>query len=150
MDRRSVRKLGIGTTILMLVAALIAIAAAGCGGKAGAVGGSLNLAAGDNGKAFTVKVGDTIKVVLTANATTGYSWAAKISAEDAALIEQVGEPEYTTDSTEGGPIAGSGGTATITFKALAKGEAELVLTYAQQFDAAGTPAQTFKVTLTIE
>ncbi len=149
MDRRDVRKFGIGTAILVLVAALIAVAAAGCGDNAGAAGGSLNLAAGDNGKTFTVKVGDTIKVVLTANATTGYSWAAKLSAEDAALLEQVGEPEYSTDSTEG-PIVGSGGTATLTFKALAKGTAELALTYAQQFDAAGTPGETFNVTLTIE
>lgn len=149
MDRRNIRKFGIGTAILLLVAALIAVAAAGCGGKAGAAGGSLNLSAADNGKTFTVKVGDTIKVVLTANATTGYSWAAKLSAEGARLIEQVGEPEYTPDSTDG-PVAGSEGTATLTFKALAKGETELALTYAQQFDAAGTPAETFKVTLTIE
>ena len=149
MDRRNVGKIGIGTAIMVLIAALIAVAAAGCGDDAGAAGGSLNLAAADNGKTFTVKVGDTIKVVLTANVTTGYSWAAKLSAEDAALLQQVAEPEYTPDSTDG-PIAGSGGTATLTFKALAKGTAELSLTYAQQFDATGAPAETFKVNLTIE
>jgi predicted secreted protein len=149
MDRRNTRRFGIGTAILVLVAALIAVAAAGCGDSAGAAGGSINLAAGDNGKAFTVKVGDTIKVVLTANATTGYSWAARLSNEDVALLTQVGEAEYATDSTDQA-IVGSGGTATLTFKALAKGEAELALTYAQQFDPAATPAETFKVTLTIE
>ncbi len=149
MDRHNVRKFGLGTAIIVLVAALIAVAAAGCGDDAGAAGGSWNLAANDNGKAFTVKVGDTIKVVLAANATTGYSWAAKLSAEDATLLEQVGEAEYTTDSTDQA-IVGSGGTATLTFKALAKGEAELVITYAQQFDSGATPDQTFQVTLTIE
>lgn len=149
MDRRNLGKFGIGMAVVVLVAALIAVAAAGCGDGAGAAGGSLNLAAGDNGKSFTVKVGDTIKVVLTANATTGYSWAAALSTKDAALLEQMGEAEYTPDSTDQ-PITGSGGTATVTFKALAKGEAELVLTYAQQFDSAATPAETFKVTLTIE
>jgi predicted secreted protein len=149
MDRCNARKFGMGTAILVLVAALIGVAVAGCGADSGAAGGSLNLAAGDNGKAFTVKAGATIKVVLTANATTGYSWAAALSAKDAALLEQVGEADYTPDSTDQA-VTGSGGTATLTFKALAKGEAELVLTYAQQFDTAATPAETFKVTLTIE
>jgi inhibitor of cysteine peptidase len=149
MDRCRVRKFGMGTAILVLVAALIGVAAAGCGDGAGAAGGSLNLAAGDNGKTLTIKVGDTVKVVLTANATTGYSWAAALSEKDDALLEQLGEADYTPDSTDQA-IVGSGGTATLSFKALAKGTAELVLTYAQQFDTAATPAETFKVTLTIE
>lgn len=43
MDRRNVGKFGIGTATLVLVAALIAVAAAGCGDDVGAAGGSLNL-----------------------------------------------------------------------------------------------------------
>ena len=149
MDRKNARRFGIGGAILVLVVALIAVAAAGCGEDADASGGSLNLAAADNGKEFTVEVGDTIKVVLAGNVTTGYSWAADLSAEDAALLEQVGEAEYSPVSTDE-PIAGSGGTATLTFKALAKGEADLVLTYAQQFDEQGEPAETFQAKITIE
>jgi inhibitor of cysteine peptidase len=134
-------------TILLLVMALVAVTAAGCGSSANAAGGTLKVGEADNGKSFTVKVGDTIQVIIAGNPTTGHSWAAAMTDKDAALIEQVGEPEYTTETQES--IVGAGGVYKFTFKATAKGEALLKLAYARPWENVA-PEQTFAVTLTIK
>jgi hypothetical protein len=76
---------------LVFVHALVAITSAGCGSPADAASGPLKLGETDNGKAYTAKVGDTIEVIIAGNMTTGFSWAAALAEEDAALVQLVGE-----------------------------------------------------------
>ena len=132
--------------VFVLMAALAAVAAAGCS-SANAGAGPLALTDNDNGKAFTVKVGDIITVVIPGNMTTGYSWAAALSEKDAALLQQQGEPVYAQGSN--GSVVGAGGTFTFTFKAAAAGQAALKLAYARPWEN-GAPAQTYEVELTIQ
>jgi len=131
-----------------MIVALIAIASAGCGSSADAAGGPLKLGEADNGKAYTVKVGDIIEVIVPGNPTTGFSWAAALAEKDAALVQQVGEPVYATEASDGA-VVGAGGTFTLTFKAAADGEALLKLVYARPWESV-PPESTFTVTLTIE
>lgn len=138
---------GTGATAFVLVVALVAAVAAGCS-SASAAGGPLKLTQADNGKAYTVKAGDTIQVVIAGNPTTGFSWAADLSEESAALLEQAGEPAYVQDTTDQA-VVGAGGTYTFTFKAAAAGQATLRLVYARSWENVD-PAQTFEVQLTIE
>ncbi len=149
MDRRKRDLAGIGTVVMLaLVVALVAAAAAGCGASANGAAGPLKLGEADNGQSYTVKVGDTIEVAIPGNPTTGYGWTAALSDEDAALLEQVGEPAYVSDPTEG-KIVGVGGIYTFTFKAAVAGEATLKLVYARSWESV-EPLQTYEVTVTIE
>jgi predicted secreted protein len=148
MDRRVWYARGVAAAVLVMVVALVAITSAGCGSSATAASGPLKLGEADNGNAYTVKVGDTIEVIIPGNMTTGFSWAANLADKDAALLQQVGEPAYVSESTAAN-LVGGGGTFTLTFKAVAKGEALLKLVYARPWENVA-PEKVFTVTLTIE
>ena len=148
MDRRTWYPLGIGAVLLVLIVALVGVTAVGCGSSASAGGGPLKIGEADNGKAFTVKVDDTIEVSIVGNPTTGYAWSAALSDKDAAILEQVGEPAYEQDQTQG-QIVGAGGTYTFTFKAAAKGAATLTLVYARAWESM-EPLHTYAVAVTVE
>ena len=145
MDRRVWYKRGIAAAVLLMIVVLVAIASAGCGSQADAAPGPLKLGEADNGNAYAVKVGDTIEVIIPGNMTTGFSWAAALAEKDAALVQLVGAPAYATDST----LVGSGGTFTLTFKAVAKGEALLKLVYLRPWEGVA-PEKTFSATVTVE
>jgi predicted secreted protein len=108
----------------------------------------LVLDATDNGSSITLAVGDTVRIVLKGNPTTGFGWAADISGDDAVIVQQVGEPIYVPDAVPAG-IVGAGGTYTFTFKALAPGEATLRLIYERSWEDV-PPLETFAVTVKVE
>ena len=145
MDKRVWYTRVIAAGVLLMIAALMAITSSGCGSQANATPGPLRLGEVDNGKAYTVKVGDTIEVVIPGNLTTGFGWTAALTEKDATLVQQVGKPAYATDST----LVGSGGTFTLTFKAMAKGEAILKLVYVRPWETV-VPEKTFSATVTVE
>jgi len=146
MDGRRWHKAGMITAVFLMIAALTAVAVVGCS-SANAASGPLKLTDSDNGKAFTVAVGDTIAVVIPGNPTTGYWWAAALGEKDAALLAQQGEPEYAQGSNSS--LIGAGGTFTFTFKASAAGQASLKLVYARPWES-GAPAQTYEVQVTVK
>lgn len=148
MSRQKWYRGGAVAIVFFLLVALVAVAAAGCGDSANAGNGPLKLGEQDTGKSFTVKAGDTIEVVLPGNPTTGFGWTAALTDEDAALLEQVGEPEYVADEVAEN-VVGSGGQFTLTFKAKADGEATLKLVYSRSWEDV-EPEQTFEVQITIE
>jgi predicted secreted protein len=135
-------------TVLLVMVIAVAMMSVGCGSSAGAATSTLKLGQTDDGKTFSVKVGDTIQVVIPGNPTTGYEWTAALSDKDAALLQQVGEPQYAANNTDENRV-GSGGVFTLTVKATAKGQAVLKLAYARSFESV-QPIQTFTATLNIE
>jgi predicted secreted protein len=135
-------------TVLLVMVVAVAMMSAGCGSSVGAATSTLKLGQTDDGKTFSVKVGDTIQVVIPGNPTTGYEWTAALADKDAALIQQLGEPQYAANNTDEN-LVGSGGIYTLTFKAVAKGQATLKLAYARSFESV-QPVQTFTATLNIE
>jgi inhibitor of cysteine peptidase len=145
MDKRVWYARGMAAAVLLLMAALVAIASSGCGASAQADPGPLKLVEADSGKAYTVKAGDIIEVVIPGNMTTGFSWTAALADKDAGVLQVAGEPVYAIGST----LVGSGGTFTFTFKAVAKGKAVLKLVYARPWESAA-PAKTFSATVTVE
>jgi len=118
---------------------IVALALSACGPA------KVKLTASDNGGQVEVKTGDLIVVQLEGNPSTGYTWEA--ADLDAAMFEQVGEPEFESDSPG---LVGSGGTLTLTFKALQAGTATLNLVYHRPWETDVEPIETFSVTVTIE
>ncbi|MBQ0058575.1 MAG: protease inhibitor I42 family protein [Lachnospiraceae bacterium] len=87
---------------------------------------------------------DVLTVVLAANPTTGYTWAASIDNE--AMLTFVSDSYETAPQSEG--AVGVGGFTTMTFKAVGPGTATVTLTYGQQWEG-GNKGETRAVTVTI-
>jgi len=105
----------------------------------------VTLTAADKGGQAEVKVGEQIIIMLDGNPSTGYNWEAKDL--DTTMFEQVGDPVF--NSTNPG-LVGSGGTLTLTFKALKAGTATLTLVYHRPWETGVDPIDTFAVTVTVK
>ncbi len=74
----------------------------------------------DNGRTVDVRVGDSIRIILPENATTGYRWA--VDRYDDEFVEAIAtEPRYTANSI------GSGGEVAFIFKGKKIGSGEIIL-----------------------
>lgn len=105
----------------------------------------LALTAENNGGQVEVKAGEEFTVSLAGNPSTGYTW--EVIDLDPALFELVGEPEFVSDSPD---LIGSGGSLTLTFKALQAGTATLSLVYHRPWETDVEPIDTFSVTVTVK
>lgn len=89
-----------------------------------------------------VRVGDELRVVLPSNPTTGYAWRVDPS-PPTAVLEQIGEPEFTPESD----LLGAGGLMTLTFRVTGPGSLTLRLIEDRVFETA-PPLRVWSVTLT--
>ncbi len=96
----------------------------------------------DNGGSYTLDVGDTVKVVLDGNPTTGFMWAVASPEKRLKVVDSTFVPSS--------PLCGAGGTYTFTFKAADHGKEALLLTYRRPWEKEVEPAKTFKVDLAIK
>ncbi len=150
MKTRVSKSLVIWSTLIVLIAALMGLALAGCGSGSDKGSAALTLTEDDNGDSYTVKVGDTITVNLEGNPTTGYTWESDMAEGEGTLLVLLGgEPLYTQTETAS-EVVGGGGTFTFNFQAVDAGQVELKLKYWRPFEAQAQPLETFSVNLTIE
>jgi inhibitor of cysteine peptidase len=99
-----------------------------------------SLTEADNDKTVDLRVGETVRVSLPENATTGYRWAIDRLDED--VIEAVGsEPNYP------GGAVGSGGHVVFTFKAKKAGSGEVTLKYWRHFEGDKSITNRFRLRL---
>lgn len=122
---------------------LVAVVVLTLGLVAGCVGVKTYKDVGEN---IDISVGQEFIIALGSNPTTGYSWQASY---DETMLELVGgestyEPEETDEK-----VVGAGGTEFFRFKALAAGEIEITMTYAQHWEG-GNVGETKVFTGTIE
>jgi len=105
----------------------------------------INLTAADKDSQVEVKVGGQIIITLDSNPSTGYNWETKDL--DTTMFEQVGDPTFTISDPG---LVGSGGTLTLTFKALKAGTTALTLVYHRPWETGIDPIDTFEVTVTVK
>jgi inhibitor of cysteine peptidase len=105
----------------------------------------VNLTSADKGSQVNVKVGDQIVISLDGNPSTGYTWEAQ--GLDSTIIQQVGEATFVSSNPG---LVGSGGTLTLTFKALKAGTVPLNLVYHRPWETGVAPVDTFAVTVTVK
>jgi inhibitor of cysteine peptidase len=96
----------------------------------------------DNGGKYTLDVGDTVKITLDGNPTTGFSW--EVVPQDGDGFKKA-ERSYTPSSS----LCGAGGTYTFTFKADEQGDATIHMIYSRPWEKGVKPAKTFDVTLSV-
>lgn len=90
-------------------------------------------------------IGDTIKVTLPSNPTTGFRWElANISST--AMLAQDGESEYVLPEST---AIGAGGQEIWSFKALKRGTVSVSLVYSQSWEGGTKGAWTFTGDVTV-
>ncbi len=105
----------------------------------------VSLTAADNAGKAEVQVGGQIVITLDGNPSTGYTWEVKDL--DTTMFEQVGDPSFSSSNPG---LVGSGGTLTLTFKALKAGTAPLTLVYHRPWETGVDPTDPFTVTVTVK
>ncbi len=128
-------------TLLLVTLAIMLILAAACNSPAEPV----HLTAADKGGQVEVQAGAQIVISLDSNPSTGFTWEAKDL--DTAMFEQIGDPTFNSSNPG---LVGSGGTLTLTFKALKAGTAALTLVYHRPWETGVDPIDTFAVTVTVK
>jgi inhibitor of cysteine peptidase len=98
----------------------------------------------DAGETINLTVGETLRVTLEGNPTTGYNWEARPI--EPPVLEQVGESDFDPDSD----AEGSAGTVTLRFDAVAAGQATLELVYRRAWDDPNAaPHESYAVTVVV-
>lgn len=80
---------------------------------------------------FKVKVGDTFKIELESNATTGYQWQLAKSLNE--KIVKLVSSKYILPSSN---LVGAGGTEVWTFKGIKEGKTKISLKYVRPWEKA--------------
>ena len=143
-------RLGWSFVAVMLIGLVLM---AGCGSVAGAgrpeatpVGEAV-LGAEDNGRQVALVPGQMLVIALESNPTTGYSW--ELIEGDSAVVQQVGEVEFSASAQEGEQLVGAGGTETFRFGAVDQGQTTLTLVYHRPWEKGVAPLETFSVEVVV-
>ncbi len=97
-----------------------------------------------NGKTVQLNVGQPLEITLDSNATTGFKWTL-LDGTDPAILEQTGQ-SYIGPKTD---LVGAGGQESWDFKALAKGQTTISMSYARPWESV-PPVQTFTLTVNVQ
>lgn len=99
-----------------------------------------SLTEADNDRTVDLRVGESVRVSLPENATTGYRWA--VDRLDQAVVEPAG-----SEQTYPGGAIGSAGHVTFDFRAKKAGSAEIALKYWRHFEGEGSIVKRFRFRL---
>jgi len=110
-------------------------------------GGSGFYTAQDSNSSVEVEKGDTIKVKLESNPTTGYCW--NLTDDMDHSIVSLLSSEYK-QSKKAKNLVGAGGFEYFTFKAESCGSTDIILNYFQPWEEDEEPAETFSLSVTVK
>ena len=111
---------------------------------AGCVSGKDTAIDMDRDRTLTVKAGDTFKVNLKENPTTGYLWEV-IQPETGRVLKLADKDEYVRDSE----AIGSGGIRAFEFVAEKKGKEEVVFEYRRPWEKNKPPARKYVLSVRV-
>ncbi|HEX8535330.1 MAG TPA: protease inhibitor I42 family protein [Allosphingosinicella sp.] len=105
------------------------------------------LTEGANGRQIVLSRGETLRLRLESNGTTGYSWEV---AELPRILKRTGGGYLAPSAPRGGPpIAGAGGTQEFTFAARSAGRGTLRLVYRQPWDRKARADRSFRLSVRV-
>jgi len=105
---------------------------------------TISIGEAENGKTVEINTGDTLKISLTGNPTTGYNWY--VSSVDTQVLTQMGDPSFVASSN----AMGAGGIITLTFQAPIAGQTSLQLEYKRAWETGVNPLQTYSVMVDVK
>lgn len=99
-----------------------------------------SLTEADNERTVDLRVGESVRLTLPENATTGYRWT--VDHFDREVVDPAGsEPHYA------GGAVGAAGQVTFDFKAKQAGSGEVALKYWRHFEGEGSVVKRFRFRL---
>ena len=99
-----------------------------------------SLTEADNERTVDLRVGESVRLTLPENATTGYRWT--VDHFDREVVDPTGsEPHYA------GGAVGSAGNVTFDFTAKKAGRGEVALKYWRHFEGEGSVVKRFRIRL---
>jgi inhibitor of cysteine peptidase len=102
-----------------------------------------SLTEADNERTVDLRVGESVRLTLPENATTGYRWA--VDRLDQDVVEEAGsEPQPSRGAI------GSGGNVTFDFTAKKAGTSEVALKYWRHFEGDGSVVKRFSFRLNVQ
>jgi inhibitor of cysteine peptidase len=103
----------------------------------------LLLVENDNGRTVDIRVGESVRITLSENATTGYRWA--IDRYEEEFIEAVStEPSNTANAL------GSGGEVAFIFKGKKIGTGEIILKHWRHWEGDSSVTTRFRIQLRVQ
>ncbi len=97
----------------------------------------------NQGKNYTLNMGDSLVIVLDSNPSTGYAWVVK--SVDKPVLSLAGESVFKVDSGK----LGAPGKTTLTFKTVSSGFQALTLLYQRSFEKDAQPLKTFTINVIV-
>lgn len=107
---------------------------------------SITVTQAANGETLVLPMGGILTVKLASNPTTGYQWSILPGTDSDVLLYL--DDSYTPALTAPG-VAGSGGTESWVFSAIAPGTTTLNLVYIRNFEGITTSAGSFQLTVKV-
>lgn len=98
------------------------------------------------GDEVIVPEGDTFRLSLGSNPTTGFNWSEAAQISNAAVLKQVNHEYIAPD----GSMPGASGKEVWEFQTLEKGEATVYLEYSRSWDGGEKAEWTYTVTVKVE
>ncbi len=98
-------------------------------------------------KAVQVNAGDSFKIALCSNQTTGFKWSESAQIDDHTIIEQI-EHKYIPPKNK--QVVGAAGQEVWAFKALKAGTTNISMEYSQPWEGGIKAEWTFQLTVTVE
>ncbi len=98
---------------------------------------------------FQATVGDTVRVKLCSNPSTGFKWSETASISDQTVIQQT-DHKLVMPESEPPPPPGTPGQEVWTFKALGTGTSNISLEYSRPWEGSEKGEWTFTATITVE
>jgi inhibitor of cysteine peptidase len=102
-----------------------------------------SLTEADNERTVDLRVGESVRLTLPENATTGYRWA--IDRLDRDVVEEAGSEPHPSRGA-----IGSGGNVTFDFTAKKAGSGEVALKYWRHFEGDGSVVKRFSFRLNVQ
>jgi len=98
-------------------------------------------------KDITIAAGETFQVILSSNASTGFSWSENATIGDAAVLQQVTH-DYNEPNASG--VVGAAGTEVWTFKSLHTGSTTVTNEYSRPWEGGEKGVWTFALNVTVK
>lgn len=118
------------TTVLVLIGAVLLGLCGGC---------SRGYSFKDSGYTVKTRIGDTVKVELQGNPSTGYAW--QVVDLDTEMLRMVGLGKFS----EGSDKVGGEGTYTYKFQPISTGRTEIRMVYIRPWEKNARPQKTFEL-----
>ena len=95
---------------------------------------------------ITLAVGDTLKVILASNGSTGFSWTTEAQVSDSTVVQQTSHE--SVGATTG--RLGAWGTEVWTFKAVKAGATTIATDYGRPWEGGAKMVWTFRAKVTVQ